>query len=68
MQDSNKQPTLGDALGNVQRKQVEGVTLKVGKDEAIYYSLAWFLWLSLLTHKIKEDKIGTRLYRGTLDS
>lgn len=68
MQYSNEQPTLGTALGNVQSKQAEGVTLKVGKDEAIYFSLAWFLWLSLLTHKIKEDKIGTRLYRGTLGS
>ena len=42
--DSNEHPTLRmTALGNAQSKGIEKATLKVGKDEVIYYSLAWFL-------------------------
>ena len=39
---------------------VKGVILKVGKDEAIHYSLTWLLVAFSFNSK---DKISTRMYR-----
>lgn len=67
--DSNEHPMLRTiALSNVQSKRAEGVTLTVSKDEAIYYSLSWFLLAFSFNPQIKEDKIDIKMYRGTVDS
>lgn len=67
--DSNEHPMLRTtALSNVQSKRAEGITLTVRKDEAIYFSLAWFLLALSFNSQIKEDKIDIRMYRGTVDS
>lgn len=72
MHDSTELPTLRPtSLGPRGMYRARGRKEKSSRLERMkqyIIVLPGFSWLSLLTHKIKEDKISTRMYRGTLDS